>query len=369
MPLNEYHTTFTATRFRKVVLILDASESARASQPRIASLVDQVLTLLPAGTRPALYFLGNPSPYSVHLFSAHAASLFEKNRSRASLITPIWETLAEDDNAEVVVIGSGRIFDLEDWQGSRLLEHTLLVNMGEMFQADCRLAEEIESPSAEQLVNRLHDPVVQVRISGPGFMPTSCTNAGYRLHIVENRVSLLGDRLADSSVRLRFLGIDLATIEVVATRASERQTVERLSAIPPDSSFIGSTGELAETERTVFRHALRGEDFDCPLCDKQHSWATLRCREGAVILGELIYPSLQAHNASGFVVFIATEDSVCYEVHPFDVLHLGPDRVAVREGAGAAIYWFDERGERWAPSGEMLQPYGALERNKYAILV
>jgi hypothetical protein len=369
MRLCERWAAFSAAGFGKVVLVLDASESAGPHRGGVLALAAAVLSELPAGIERVLYFLGNPAPRPVAELPARGAQWMTENQRRASLITPVFERLDPAEQASVLVIGSGRIFDLEDWRGTPLLERTVLVSVGEPLQCAEALAEEMTSPAPADVVRRVWDPVTRVEISGPGFMPSLWDNPGYKLVTSSGRVALLGERLEGYPVRLRFFEGETGRVQFAARHASGRQSGGELAPAEAAAAAPAASGCLPPEEAAVFQAAVVGKPFRCPCCGGQHPAEQLRCLPPGSILGELVYPSLQPHEGSGFLLLSIREGRVWFEAHACAVLRLGAARVALKQAARAELYRFDERSGAWQPSGERLGSYHPLSPGAWAVFV
>jgi hypothetical protein len=76
----------------------------------------------------------------------------------ARLLTPVLETFNHSDSSTIVVIGSGRIFDLDDWADPSLAQCLLLVSLGESLQETPGSVEEMTHPTPQELQMRLDDP-------------------------------------------------------------------------------------------------------------------------------------------------------------------------------------------------------------------
>jgi len=365
--LREGGATVAASGSGKAVLVLDASESAETAQSQITNLAAAVLGGLPATIQRQLFFLGNPEPYPQADLQRFAVRWFEENRRRVSIVAPVFEALG-DDIASVVIIGCGRIYDLEDWEGTPILDRTLLVRVGDSLQAPPGRLEELASPAPEEILSRLCDPVARVEISGSGFMPIFWDNRGYRLEVASGRATLGAARLETYRVRVAFLILDGERLTVRSRRESGREVLEQF---PPTGAELppATAGELGPEERAVFRDASQGRSFRCPRCRKEHPADTLRCIEGSVILGESVYPTLERAKAAGFVLFEPRAERVTFRVHPCDVLRLGEATVALREGSRALIYRFDPVQTVWVNTHETLRPYQLVGGNEYAILL
>ena len=367
MKLREMSGLVKAAAFARVAFIIDASESATEYQREIVALTQQVMSELPARVQRTLYFLGNPSGYDPNQFARQAPQWFEENRQRASLMTPVYEALAGDDNLIVVIIGSGKIYDLEDWMGTPSLRRTLLVSMGESLRGALSVVEEIVKPTAHELCQRLYDPVTSVHISGPGFMPIRWDNSGYRLNLAAGNASLIGERLEDYSLTLRYFAIDL--VKATMTHANGKKSITPIEAVEDDATVAKQVGWLTTEEVAIFRKAVHQEPFTCIHCGEQHPWDTLYCLHGAIILGELVYLSLQQHNATGFVLFRFSENGVSFELCACNVLRLDIGMVAIKEGKKATIYRFDDQKEEWVKMEGALKPYHQVREGEYAILI
>jgi hypothetical protein len=374
MPLAECHARLEAQDFGKVILVIDASGSAQGQQPAIAALAADMLSSLPAKVERALYFLGNPRPYPHANLAARSAQWFTDNRRRASILTPILETLPPDDKSTLVVIGAGGIYDLEDWVASPLLRRAVLANVGiELWHGEQPpTVEEIANPTAQELVQRVHDPVVGVAVSSPGFMPISWDNREYVLTIADDgRVSLVAGKTEEYSICMCFYTVDANGTEVTIRRSSGDQLTEPLRVEPAARMAPPITGQLSPEEVEIFRGAVAGKPFKCGRggSEHEHAWDTLRCLEGKRIAGELIYPSLEACKASGFVILRPMGDTVEFQVRPCGVLRIGDGSVAMRDGQRAVVYRLDERAARWAATNEVLPPYHPVGEDGYAILL
>ena len=354
----------------KVAMVLDASESATPHWSNIASLTNQLLDSLPANLQCSLYFLGNPTPYQPSQFHRQAAQWYQDNSRRLSVITPIFERLqGHKELTTIAIIGSGQIFDLEDWADSALVRKTLLVSVRESLRGKLRGVEELVRPTAQQVCGHLHDPVIGVRISAVGFMPTWWNNSGYHLTITGGEASLTAAQLPDYSITLRYLVEAGSQVQGRLTHASGRETFVSLKPMEASALQPGAFTPLTPEEEAIFCNAIQQRPFTCLHCHSQHPWDTLYCQSGASILGELIYPSLTRAKATGFVLFRQGKSQVGFYPHGCDVLWIGKDCVAIREGNRARIYRYDEGQACWRPTGQSLSCYCKLPGDVYVAIV
>ncbi|HEC85794.1 MAG TPA: hypothetical protein ENI48_11215 [Thioploca sp.] len=364
--LQERWFRFEPNQTEDVIFILDASESAASHRDNIINYCRETLAALPASIRARLYFLGNSQPYPAQQLSTHAASWFQDNASRCSLVTPILETLPLQDSFAIVILGAGTVYDLYDWLETPFKEQLLLVNWGESLQTDNELAE-LQNPSVATLRQRLHDPLANISFSGDGFLPIRWNNTSYRRVRDDNgRMMLIGERLETLALELRLLLPKGTPLIVERNYASGRQNRTELSTQPPPSTSEPAAGKLTLAETKRFYQACQKRHYTCPHCDKPHSWDTLYCQEGLSILGELIYPSLREYK--GFVRLCVQQKSVYY-FHHADSLYLGNGVAAIQNQNRIERVRFDSTTGSWVADGGTLSPYHPLGGKCYALFL
>lgn len=338
--------------FGDIAIVLDASESAWEYRDAILRAATQLFENLPAGAAKELYFLSNPKRYDTNRLHRNAAKWWEQNRLRGSFLTPILEQV---ENSKVVVIGSGRIYDLEDWQETNWSSSLYFMKIGESIRGQLAIGEEVEELS--QLLSCLYDTIVSVEISGDGFMPYYWSNPEYKLLITE-RITLAGSNLENPSVSVGFFGTD------VKARVVRKSSDEFKSFEFTENQAEETWKPLTQEECLVFRKALKGQEFSCPICGKQHLVSGLRCDRNS-ILGEPIYPSLA--KKKGFVFFKDTSNGVFYRFHPVSAVKIGDSAVAVAFGSRAMVYEYNMTERRWVGK-DYIEPYYAFEDTYIAVI-
>jgi hypothetical protein len=338
--------------FGDVSIVLDASESACEYQEAILQAAVQLFEKLPAGIAKGLYFLSNPKRYDVSKLPRNAVKWWEQNRLRGSFLTSILEQV---ENSKVVVIGSGPIYDLEDWQESRWASKLYFIKVGESLRGGLEIGEEIEDSS--QALSCLHDPVISVEITGTGFMPYYWSNPKYKLSIGD-RVTLQGSNLENLSVFVGFFGSDVKAY--IVKRSGEECTL--LKSAEDKEQVAWST--LSDEECEIFYKAINGEEFTCLVCRRNHLPSGLKCDRSS-ILGEPVYPTLGKRR--GFVFFKETPDGILFRFHPASAARIGNTTVAVALGGRAKIYEYNLAEEQWGEKG-YLKPYHALEDGYIAVI-
>lgn len=367
MGLRERYGSLSVTPSAPVVFVLDASQSAERHQAEIVTLVQEVLRALPGGAGHTLYFLGNPAPHDPEAISLHATRWCEANRRRVSLITPVFEVLAEREDVRIVVIGSGRIFDLADWEGTSLLERTLLVSLEVSLQEEA-VAEEIVRPDAGMLARRLHDPVVKVELQGRGFLPTLWDNSEYRLEVRDGEGSLVGERLENYGVMLHFLAESAVSISAKLTCVSG--ATNTLAVHPTRASELpeAEVGWLTPEEVQLFQQVLQRESFTCLRCGQTCRWETLRCK-GQGGFGHLVYRSLERCR-SGLILFRQRNERVSFEAVGCGVVRLTTDTAAIKVGRERpAMYRYHTGRERWEITEDRFLTYHQAGDGVYAVFL
>ncbi len=356
--------------FKKIIFILDASESASPYWNEIAFLTNQLIATLPKDIEGELYFLGNSTSFEISQFEKLSSKLFEENRNRISVITPIFEKLSrEHDIFNILVIGSGKIFDLEDWVDTNLLKQTLLISVKDSLQGDNFLAEEIFYPSVQQIYTYLYDPIIRVEIFGYGFMPLKWSNEGYSLNIVNGEVHLIANKLDTYSIALEYLIDSDSLSQAKISYASGQELIIPIKQVEEEAEEDLDLILLSSEDEKIFKEVILGKPFLCPHCKKLHEWDTLYCLNTSSILGELIYSSLENYKVSGFVLFHQKDEKVYFQKYKSNILLIDKNAVAIREGRKALIYKYNQEKHLWEATSQVLTPYYKLKEWVYAVVL
>ncbi len=336
-------------------VVLDASTSAEPHWDAIQAFTSQLLEALPRREH-ALYFLGNPEQYAVAELARYAATWFEANRRRVSLVTPLFEQLQDSGAQTVVVLAAGRLFDIEDWLGTPLMERTCLVRFGsESLTGDS--CTELE-PSLDNLQRRLTAPIARVEIGGPGVMPFFWDNPAYGW--CKDR--LVAEKTDRFTAQIGMLSPLETPPQAFATRASGVR--HPVSLRPWLAPAVNGWKELTASEASAFYRGLAGNKVRCPTCRAPLAPFQVRCDRG--VLGHLLYPSLQGF--SGFALFRVEGAAVQFRRHPSPALRLAPDVVAICTGGTAEVYRYDAAARVWT----WVRHWQGLERlteTEYALVV
>jgi hypothetical protein len=137
-PLPEHDEAFA--------LIIDTSSSAAPYLDEARHMAQLIydLTGVTDEEQIRLFMLGNTAPISLAALKQTSPPGVVRQSQPCSLIAPIMEALAQEGKRRhVIIVGSGEIFDLEDWAGDPEVDGWLLVRVGErpLQGADGRLSE------------------------------------------------------------------------------------------------------------------------------------------------------------------------------------------------------------------------------------
>ena len=122
---------------QSVLLVIDASDSAAPHWSEIKQAGQHVIQVLPDGAIDCVYLLGSPHAVECEKVS----NLIFPARSGPSLIAPIITKLREERRRVQVgiIIGTGEVFDLEDYLWSPWVNHWALVNASDFSLAPAGL--------------------------------------------------------------------------------------------------------------------------------------------------------------------------------------------------------------------------------------
>lgn len=338
-----------------MAVILDASESADKHWEEIKTLAASLTDKLPADTDIKLYFLSSPRLYDLNHLACQSKEWKAQNRSKGSFITPVMKNI-DQNTGKIIVIGSGPVYDLEDWIDTDFSGKFIFVKMEESLKGDLTIGIEI-GPS--DLFSHLHDPIQSVEISGRGFMPFYWDNSGYET-ILGDETVIGANQLKDFSISFACYGEEV-TARVKRTGSERQFTPEQLETNPEEKE---EWNILSEAEADVFKQALAGSRFVCPQCKKEHPANTLKCYEGSSILGKPVYPSLG--NRKGFFVFLKSENNFRFRHHPVNIIKVGDAQAAIHFGNKTTLYAFDKG--KWTAKEE-LHPYYRIKKNQYLLAV
>ena len=367
--MEEQFIELNSPEFETIVVIVDASESAEKDWPTIVEFAKKIFQKTPSGIQKKLYFLSNPQEYDIDKFEENVGAWRKKNNKKGSFISPIFSKIK---NAKIVIIGSGIIYDLEDWTSNPLSQKIIFVKMSESMRGNLEIGTEIEKDSFDGQLLNLHNRILSVKISGPEFMPYYWDNPGYSISF-EGEISLKSSNLENYSVKIASYGNNIkAAIEKV--EGSEKISLTRIEIESPDVIHaIENCGmkweKLGKDEIEIFKNHIKSEKVQCPFpsCGKEIT-GPLKCdnQEHGKLLGLPIYKSLK--NIKGFVIFKESADGVYYKPYTSEIIKIDDGKVALYKRSKAVILRNEPITNKWVEQGD-LKTYYPLKGGYYVSII
>jgi len=356
-------------KFDTVVIILDASESAEKDRSTIVEFAKKIFQKTPADVEKRLYFLSNPQEYDIEKFEENIAKWLKQNSKNGSFITPI---LSEIKNAKIVIIGSGIIYDLEDWTTSEISKKIIFVKISESMRGDLKIGTEIDRDSFDGQLSNLHNRILSVKIGGNGFVPYYWDNPDYSIPY-EGDIVLEASKSKNFSVRIVAFG---ENIKASITKVEGTENISLIATIKPDlfdsihliENYGKKWEKLENDEETTFRKHISSGKTVCPKCGNTISGA-LKCNNNSVhgsLLGRPIYESLK--KIKGFIIFKDGPDGVYYKQYTSNIVKIGNGTVAINKRSKAVISRYDHQSKKWVEH-EDLPTYFPLAEGYYVSFV
>ena len=344
--LPEGRGQLTVNSFEDLAIVIDASESASTDSDVILKIATQLFDRLPAGISKRLFFLGNSKQYDYKKLAQSYKLWSKENSMRGSFISPNLEGLKA---GKVIVIGSGLIYDLQDWVNCLLTPNLFFVTINESLRGDIPIGREVQRDQLFDLISDLSTPVATMEIGGFNFMPYYWSNGGYKL-IVGDVNYLQGSNLEDYSISVSYFGSEVTAKH----QGGLNEGCGLLTEL--EHCEMPQWFSLKMEEVSIFKQAIQGQSYECLHGNHRHNAGELICDgDGTTILGKPVYPTL--NNKKGFVLIRCNESSAVYYWHPVNVIRLDFGSVAVAHGGHAFIYGYDPDKNRWVKQKKLPQYY------------
>ncbi len=343
--MEKQYAKFNISSSGKVVIILDAGESAGKYWDRIVEIGRDIGFRISAEIRKEYYVLGNSIPFPEGAFE-FPAGIKRENEHRGSFISPVLEGIRGVTD-RIVVVGNGVIYDLEDWAGEGFDDNFLFINVGDVPLCSFRMGESVGDREYVSYINEMRKKIKKVIIHGKSFMPFFWNNRAYRLTFRSGKAFLEAEFTEDFSVNLGYMGENTGAI--LFYEDGNEIPLQPASGDPPGEKWLSLTTDEAD----LFRKASLSSEFLCPHCDEMHDSNETRC-PNVGILGKALYESLEG--TDGMVIFRESGNKVFYLSYGAGACYAGDNRVAAGTGGNARFYEYDmERGE-WREAG-VVEPY------------
>lgn len=263
-----------------VSVILEAGENTWTVTQDIAT---KLIGSIP-GRLHNLYFLGNPTCYSVSIprdFQDKGPGWFAENKGRVTLVSPILERLQNEKfNGMIVIICSTLPVDMDDWQGSEVSERILVVTTKETTLG-CNY-KEINSTSGTESITRLLDnPVKELFIKGTGFVPLCFEVKSVKVVIEDGIFRLMIPPLTDKC-HIKALCLEELPLLYIKREKGEVQNIKPSKERPWFE--LSNWQEIPQGLKPIIHAGISKQDFECPQCKKAHPYDTFVCPLGGPIL-------------------------------------------------------------------------------------
>lgn len=365
--LRETWARVDISRASSLAFVLDCSESAQRHWPNILGLALNLLRRVPETCQCSVYFLGDAQAYTRDNLRQDSARLYNDHCRRASVISPLLETLAEEKNIACVVLLAGNIYDLEDWVNTPIAERLVLANFENIEITDAGFLQ--CEPNADEIMEsgplaaQLGAPS-RVEVFGTGIMPFFWDNPSYRF--VDGK--LVAEKITDWKGHFGILCFSENDIKATVIIPGNRKRDADLTLCSYAPGIVWQP--LSHADAALFRQAIQHGKFDCPICKQQHSRQKLRCFDDPKrLLGSCVYSSIDPRSGAEFVLLRESGQTVEFSYHICKALRINEENVAVRFEGTALVYEVDHTSLSWRIGSQKFEQYQPVRDGNYAIIL
>jgi len=341
-----------------VALILDASSSAASVWPRIEQTASQIVEQLAHSVRLSVYFLGNPTAYNPSQLRSQLANWRQANARRLSVVGPILDQLAPETVA--VVVGSGRVFDCDDYSKRDWLSRLIWLPCGQPMTNGTFPEGHLD---LAQLHERLAGGVRSVWLGAAGAMPFAWDNPAYYW----DGSRLIATAAQDYTVCVGWYRAPDAAI----TGECEMQSGEIKPLQPQVGAAFSPPGwhDLPDSQARVLLDSIRHGRYECPICYGEHPAGQFVCDDPDAPANSLVLSALAGFVGRGFVVIEQIGASrIKFQHVPSSHLPLPTRRhIAVRGPQRVQVFGYDATRGQWQVQPELWQPLHKIGDRKYAL--
>lgn len=342
--MEKHCAKFCISSSGRVIIILDAGESADGYWDRIVQIARDISFRISAEIRREYYALGNSRPYP-ESFLEFPSKMKEENQYGGSFISPVLEGI--DGAADkIVVIGNGLIYDIEDWADEGFARSFLFINAGEAPLCPHNIGKSVSDTDYASYISEIRKKIEKVVIHGKFFMPFFWNNRAYRLDFRSGKALLTAEHSGDLNVDIGYLGENAEAL--ICYEDGGEIPVQPFSASPQEENWL----PLTPAEADLFRRASSSAEFLCPYCEEMHEQWETRCPNMG-ILGKALFESLEGRE--GMVLFRESGGEVLYLSQGAGACYAGENRVAAGSGGRARFYEFDPKRGEWRETGVVEQ--------------
>ena len=345
---------FNISTSGRIAVLLDTSDSADNYWGKIVEISQSISSRLSAKIEKRFFALGNPVSFPESLLNSPAL-IKGDNKNRGSFISPIMENL-EGHFDKIVVIGSGLIFDIDDWVSEENYSRFIFINVA--GKALCPFDMGIKT-NGERFVSHIDDikqSIDKVSITSKNFMPFYWDNEAYQLVFIDGKAVLEAENSCSYNLNIGYYG-EQADAFVTTGKGVERRFQLSPAEEPPEVNWE----EMSPGEKEIFIKASLGEEYLCPYCGEMHDTDEIRCENVSGLWGRLIYESLEGK--SGMIEFWESGKRVLFRCHRGGACPAGENLVAAGSGGVSRLYRFDGERRKWREIG-LMDKYFSIAPNR-----
>lgn len=360
----ETYWKFELPKNQILTLVVDCSESAQVHLNDIQALVKKLINTLPRAYWGPVFFLGSQEIYTIEDLETNMAALMTQHQSRISLFSPIaHRLLSKSLKSQIVIIGNGLIFDLEDWLDK------FDFHLFRLGQDHLTLAPELKEYSQlqfDEALTEIENHPIKISIEFPNSMPCYWNNPQFRWQ----KPFLVIDAIkAKNELNLEVKILAKDDITPTAHIENMTQKIVKVDLTRMQGASIVSGWDhlrLTPPEEKAYWQMKPGLAYDCPVCNGKHVSSEVYCEQRNEWGSKsIVFPSLQKLGVKKGI-FLFQENSDCIEValSPCNVLQLSQHQVIIQEGNHFMRYEYSMEKSDWMASPDSFKGLRSVDGNR-----
>jgi len=261
-----------------ILLVLEATRPDATGTNVIRDLATSLIQQLPHAASAHIAFLGSADIYSPAQARTQLQQLWPQHQGYLRVLAPIAEEARDriSQSPQMIVLASGSIHDIADWEEQPLLENARFFRCGANSPTLNRFRE--EQPRLELILNYLDNPITRIEIIGEGQLPLSWDENTFdwdkgQLTTIENLFS------SPEGSAFAFVGPEHHIPSARMTYRDGRQSCQPLLPFVPNQS-VGDWSVLSAQESGLVRQCISEGSYSCPNCKRTHRATELVCDQG-----------------------------------------------------------------------------------------
>lgn len=261
-----------------VLLVLEATRPDAGGTNVIRDLATSLIQSLPQSVDAHVAFLGSADIYPLSHVSPQLQQMWSQHQGYLRVLAPVAEEATNriSQSPQMIVLASGSIHDIADWEEQSLLENARFFRCGNASPTLNRFRE--EQPRLELILNYLDNPITDIEILGEGQLPVWWDENTFDW---DKGQLLSKDNLSSlpESSTFAFVGPERHAPSARITYRDGRQSCQPLQPTVPTPSRI-DWSVLPAQESALVRQCISDGRYSCPHCKRTHRAAELVCDQG-----------------------------------------------------------------------------------------